>query len=76
MPCGSKPEFFPELKKAGIIEFQWVSVANNKSGIFTKNLAGPGHNKHATKLCGHDKYYNTAQDEESHAQGRVSGVVE
>ena len=39
-------------------------MANDKADMFTKNLAGPEHNKHAARLCGKDKYDNTAQDGE------------
>ena len=67
-----KQNFLWELKKEGIIEFQWISKANNESDMFTKNLVGLEHNKHAARLCGHDKYYSTTQDGESHEQGRVS----
>ena len=37
---------------------------------------GPEYNKHAARLCWHEKHYVTTQDGESHKQGRVSGVVE
>ena len=49
---------------------------NNEADMFTKNLAGSEHNKHAARFYGCDKYNNTAQDGESHEQGRVSGVTE
>ena len=71
-----KQNFQQELKEAGIAEFQWVSMANNEVDLFTKKLAGPEQNKHATRLCRHDKYYNTAHNGESHGQGRVSGSAE
>ena len=71
-----KQHFLQELKEAGIIEFQWVSRVNNEADMFTKKLTGPEHNKHAAKLCRHDEYCGTAQDRESHEQGRVSGVME
>ena len=32
-----KQNFLSKLKKAGIIEFQWVSTVSNDPGIFTKN---------------------------------------
>ena len=51
-----KQNFLYELKKAGIIEFQWVSMANIESDMFPKNLAGTEHNKHAAKLFVHGKY--------------------
>ena len=51
--------FLWELKEAGIIGFQWISTANNEADMFTKNLAGPEHNKHAVMLYGNDKYYST-----------------
>ena len=71
-----KWNFLWELKEAGIIEVKWVSTLSNEAEIFMKNLVGPKHNKHAARLCGHDKYYSTMQDGQSHGQGRVSGVVE
>ena len=36
-----KQNFLQELKATGIVEFQWVSMANNEVDIFTKNLVGP-----------------------------------
>ena len=41
-----------------------------------QNLARSVFNKHAAKLSRNDKYYNSAEDAESHEQGRVSGVAE
>ena len=76
MSRGSKTEFLQELREAEIIEFQLVSTANNEADMITKKLAGPEHNKHAARLCRHDKYYSTAQDRKSHEQGKVSGVTE
>ena len=75
MPHRSKMEFLQELKNAGMIEFWWVSMTNNESDMFTKNMGRTEHNKHAARLCRYNKYYNTAQDGESHEQGRVSGVA-
>ena len=43
----------------------------NEADMFTKNLAGPEHNKHAVRLCGHGEYYSTVQDGESHAREGV-----
>ena len=60
-----KQNFLWELKEAGIIEFQWVSMAKNEADLFTKILAGPEHNKHAARLCKCNKYYSTVQDGES-----------
>ena len=57
-----KQNFLWDSKEAGIVEFQWVSKVNNKADILAKNLAVPEHNKHAARLCGHDKYYSTMQD--------------
>ena len=71
-----KQNFLHKLKEAGIMEFQWVSIVKNEEDMFMKNLVGPEHNKHAGRLCGHDKYYSTTQDGESHEQGWVSGVTE
>ena len=71
-----KQNFLRELKEAGTIEFQWISTANNDADMFTKNLAGLEHNKHAVRLCGHDKHYSTAQNGESHEQGKVSELME
>ena len=70
-----KQNFLWEWKEAGIIEFQWIQQVI-KWSCSKKNLAGPEHNKHAASLCGHDKYYSTMQDGESHEQERVSGVAE
>ena len=53
-----KQNFLQELKEAGIVEFQWVSTASNEADMLTRNLVGPEHNKHAAKLCGHNKYYS------------------
>ena len=61
-----KQNFLQESKEAGIIEFQWGSAASNKADMFTKNLAGQEHDKHASRSCRYDKYYNTVQDRESH----------
>ena len=55
-----------ELKEAGIIGLQWVSTVSNETDMLMKNLAGSERNKHATRLCEHDKYYSTAQDGESY----------
>ena len=71
-----KQNFLQELKEAGIVEYQWISTANNEADMFTKNLVGPEHNKHAVRLCGHNKYYSNMPDGESHEQERVSGVME
>ena len=71
-----KQNFLKELKEAGIVEFQWIFTASNEADMFTKHLAGLKHNNCAARLCGHDKYYSTMQDRESHEKKKVSGVVE
>ena len=75
---GVKQNFLWEVKKAGIIEYSWVPTMNNKLDMFAKNLVGLEFNKHAKKLCGHDKYYNPVQDIASHEQERcqeLQGLV-
>ena len=72
---GSNTEFSVGIKR-GIVEFDWVSTVNNEADMFTKNLVGPEHNKHAARLCRCNEYYGTMQVKESHEQGRVSGVAE
>ena len=52
-----KQNFLQELKDAGILEFQWVSTANNESDIFIKQLEEEEYNKHVAKLCQLDKHY-------------------
>ena len=44
--------------------------------MFTKNLTGSEHNKHAARLCGCSKYCSTAWDVESYEWGSVSRVTE
>ena len=60
-----KQNFLWELKEVGIVEFQWISTVSDEADMFTKNLVGLEHNKHTVRLCGHYKYYRTAQDRES-----------
>ena len=40
----------------------WSSTVSNEADVFTKNLAGLEHNKHAERLCGHDKCCSMMQD--------------
>ena len=54
-----KQNFVGELKQAGLVEFQWVSTESNETNMFTENMMGSDHNKHAAKVCGHNKYYST-----------------
>ena len=70
-----KQNFLQKLKEAGIVEFQWIFMANNEAEMSTKNVSGPEHNKHAARICRHNKNYITVQGRESHEQGRVSGVM-
>ena len=39
-----KQNFLQELKEVSIIEFQWVSMANDEADMFTKTLTGTEHN--------------------------------
>ena len=50
-----KQNFLWEFKKAGIVEFQWVSTASNEEDMFTKKLVGSKHSNHAARLHGHNK---------------------
>ena len=50
-----KQNFLWEWKEASIVKFQWISTASNEADMFTKNLVGPEHNKHAARLCGNNK---------------------
>ena len=49
-----KENFLWKLNEAGVIEFQWVYMANNESDMFQK-LVMLAHNKHAAMLCRHNK---------------------
>ena len=71
-----KQNFLQELKEAGIAEFQWISTTSNDADMLMKNMVELDHNKHAARLCGHNKYYSTTQDGESHEQERMSAVME
>jgi len=77
--------FLQELKEAGLVQVQWVPANNNCADMFTKNLAGPGFEKHTAMYCGVDKYmkgdaiqregvtgYSSTSIEGHHALGPVS----
>ena len=69
-------EFCAGMKR-GMYHRVWLgSMVNNESDMFSKNLVGPEFNKHVAKLCGHNKYYNSMQDMESHEQWRMLVIVE
>jgi len=61
-----KQFFLRELKECGILETEWLSGDDMTSDIFTKNLAGPLFNKHASAFVGEDEYMHVTHE------GRVS----
>ena len=54
-----RQSFLRELHKAGVIEVKWISTDYNSADLFTKNLAGPLFERHATFYCGKDEYMAT-----------------
>jgi hypothetical protein len=60
-----KQYFLRELKDAGLIIVEWRSGEEQKSDVFTKNLARPPFEKHGSNFYGVDEYM-------SPDQGRVS----
>ena len=44
--------FLRNLKEDGVIETSWISGDDNTADIFTKNLGGPDHRKHAGVFYG------------------------
>ena len=52
----TKVNFLHELKEEGVLEVQWVPMAENPADIFTKNLPTAICNKHAAMFVGKDEY--------------------
>jgi hypothetical protein len=48
--------FLRELKESKVIDTNWIPGEEMRSDIYTKNLAGPLFEKHASKFDGKDEY--------------------
>ena len=51
-----KQYFIRDLKEENLIRIEWLPSDMNTSDIFTKNLAGPLFERHASELVGVDEY--------------------
>ena len=60
-----------ELKEAGIIEVVWTPGDAETGDLFTKNLARPAFERHASKFVGVDEYMLVDVKDMSSNQGRV-----
>ena len=51
-----KQHFIHDLKEEGLTRIEWLPSDMNTSDMFTKNLAGPLFEKHASELVGIDEH--------------------
>jgi hypothetical protein len=57
-----RQSFLRELKEEGVLRVEWISTDDNSVDMYTKNLSGPLHEKHARAFVGEDEYMRGGLD--------------